>query len=150
MIGDSPFNTMESLDIHFKDIILRNLYVSPHKKRIQYDILDELQITLFPEQLRGYRKQLVMEGLIIEENPNEIDSPIEIPPEGYQAIQIFGSYQSYIADKQDAMQMERKNEKLKLKYMKLRNINIIVTILLTFLSFIAGILLSDQVKKLLQ
>ena len=91
-----------------------------------------------------------MEGLIIEENPNEIDSPIEITPEGYQAIQIFGSYQSYIADKQDAMQMERKNEKLKLKYMKLRNINIIVTILLTFLSFIAGILLSDQVKKLLQ
>ena len=66
------------------------------------------------------------------------------------SYQTFGSYQSYIADKQDAMQMERKNEKLKLKYMKLRNINIIVTILLIFLSFIAGILLSDQVKKLLQ
>ena len=37
---------MESLEIHFKGIILSDLYCDPRKKRIQYDILDKLQIKL--------------------------------------------------------------------------------------------------------
>ena len=79
---------MESLDIHLKDLILRDLHKTPKKKRIQFDIFDELQISLSTEQLIGYRKQLVMEGLITEENPEELDSPIEVTPKGYEVIHL--------------------------------------------------------------
>ena len=47
---------MESLEIHFKSIILSDLYCDPRKKRIQYDILDKLQIKLLPEQLLEFIK----------------------------------------------------------------------------------------------
>ena len=86
---------MKSLDTHFKDIILRDLYKDPRKKRIQQDIMDKLQTKLFPEQLISYRKQLVMEGLITEEEPDEIHSLIEITPKGYEAIEKYGSYLSW-------------------------------------------------------
>lgn len=51
--------------------------------------MDELQTKLFPEQLISYRKQLVMEGLITEEEPDEVHSLVEITPKGYEAIKLL-------------------------------------------------------------
>lgn len=140
---------MESLDVHFKNIILQNLYRNPCKKRIQQDIMDRLDTKLFDVQLVMYRKQLVMEGLIIEENPNEVHSFIEITPKGYKAIQTFGSYQSYLSHQQKGIKIQRENEIMKSRYLKLKTISILITTLLTVLSFIAGILLSGPIKELL-
>lgn len=111
--------------------------------------MDKLDTKLFDVQLVMYRKQLVMEGLIIEENPNEVHSFIEITPKGYKAIQTFGSYQSYIYHQQKGIKIQRENEIMKSRYLKLKTISILITTLLTVLSFIAGILLSDPIKELL-
>lgn len=140
---------MESLDNHFKDIILRDLFKTPAKKRIQSDIMDVLDIKLLPEQLISYRKQLVMEGLITEEDPENLHSSIEITTKGYNVIQVFGSYQAYIANEQKAVKLQRENEIMKSRYLRLKTISVIVTTVLAILSFIAGILLSNQVKELL-
>lgn len=85
---------MDSLETHFKDIILRDLYKDPRKKRIQRDIMSWYNVTLHDLQLISYRKQLVMEGLITEEEPDEVHSLIEITPKGYEAIKKYGSYQN--------------------------------------------------------
>lgn len=141
---------MDSLDTHFKGIILSNLHSDPCKKRIQRDIMDWINIKLLDTQLMTYRKQLVMEGLITEEEPDEVHSLIEITPKGYEAIQTFGSYQAYIIDQQRAIKIQRESEIMKSRYLRLKIIGIIITTLLSVLSFIAGILLSDQVKAILQ
>lgn len=141
---------MESLHIHFKDIILRNLYSDPRKKRIQQDIMDWSGTKLHDAQLISYRKQLVKEELITEEEPDAVDSLIEITSKGYEAIQAFGSYQAYIADQQRVIKLQRESEIMKSRYLKLKTISVVVTTLLTALSFIAGVLLSDQVKELIQ
>ena len=138
---------MEPLETHFKGIILSNLYRDPRKKRIQHDIMDELQTKLFPEQLISYRKQLVMEGLITEEEPDEL---VEITPKGYEAIQTFGSYQAYIANQQKAIKLQRESEIMKSRYLRLKTISIVITTLLSILSFITGILLSDLVKGIIK
>ncbi|KAB4494217.1 hypothetical protein GAC87_13415 [Bacteroides thetaiotaomicron] len=127
---------MEPLETHFKGIILSNLYRDPRKKRIQHDIMDELQTKLFPEQLISYRKQLVMEGLITEEEPDEVHSLVEITPKGYEAIQTFGSYQAYIANQQKAIKLQRESEIMKSRYLRLKTISIVITTLLSILSFI--------------
>lgn len=141
---------MDSLETHFKDIILRDLYKDPCKKYIQRDIMDYLDVKLFDVQLTSYRKQLVMEGLITEENPDNVHSLIQITPKGYNAIQTFGSYQAYIADQQKAIKFERESAIMKSRYLKLKTISIVITTLLSVLSFIAGILLSDQIKEILK
>ena len=141
---------MEPLETHFKGIILSNLYCDPRKKRIQHDIMDELQTKLFPEQLISYRKQLVMEGLITEEEPDEVHALVEITPKGYEAIQTFGSYQAYIADQQKAIKLQRESEVMKSRYLRLKTISIVITTLLSILSFITGILLSDLVKGIIK
>lgn len=144
------FYIMEPLETHLKGIILSNLYRDPRKKRIQHDIMDELQTKLFPEQLISYRKQLVMEGLITEEEPDEVHSLVEITPKGYEAIQTFGSYQAYIADQQKAIKLQRESEVMKSRYLRLKTISIVITTLLSILSFITGILLSDLVKGIIK
>lgn len=141
---------MDPLETHFKDIILRDLYKDPRKKYIQRDIMDYLDVKLFDVQLTSYRKQLVMEGLITEEDPDKVHSLIEITPKGYNAIQTFGSYQAYIADQQKAIKLERESAIMKSRYLKLKTISIVITTLLSILSFIAGILLSDQIKGILK
>ncbi|RGZ29952.1 hypothetical protein DW991_23215 [Bacteroides thetaiotaomicron] len=112
--------------------------------------MDELQTKLFPEQLISYRKQLVMEGLITEEEPDEVHSLVEITPKGYEAIQTFGSYQAYIADQQKAIKLQRESEVMKSRYLRLKTISIVITTLLSILSFITGILLSDLVKGIIK
>lgn len=144
------YRYMNSLDTHFKDIILRNLYKHPTSKRIQCDIMDELQVKLHPVQLVEYRKQLVIEELITEENPDEQDSPIEITAKGYEAIETFGSYQTYITNKQKSKYFQHKREIMESRYLKMKTLNIIITMILTIISFITGILLSDQIKELLK
>ena len=43
-----------------------------------------------------------MEGLITEENPEELDSPIEVTPKGYEVIHLHGSYGTFINSIQQA------------------------------------------------
>ncbi|WP_373259077.1 hypothetical protein [Bacteroides thetaiotaomicron] len=130
---------MKSLDTHFKDIILRDLYKDPRKKRIQQDIMDKLQTKLFPEQLISYRKQLVMEGLITEEEPDEIHSLIEITPKGYEAIEKYGSYQSFLAAKTTEIINNTKLTTLNIKQLRIKNLSILINIILAIL----GILLTS-------
>jgi hypothetical protein len=133
------FYIMKSLDTHFKDIILRDLYKDPRKKRIQQDIMDKLQTKLFPEQLISYRKQLVMEGLITEEEPDEIHSLIEITPKGYEAIEKYGSYQSFLAAKTTEIINNTKLTTLNIKQLRIKNLSILINIILAIL----GILLTS-------
>ena len=144
------FYIMDSLGTHFKDIILRDLYCDPRKKRIQYDILDKLQIKLFPEQLISYRKQLVMEELVTEDYPDEIDSPIEVTPKGYELIHLHGSYDAYINSMKQDEELRKESERLQAKYLRLKIYNTVITIFCTIISFIAGILLSGPIKQLWQ
>ena len=141
---------MESLEIHFKGIILSDLYCDPRKKRIQYDILDKLQIKLLPEQLISYRKQLIMEGLITEDCPDEIDSPVEITPKGYEIIHLHRSYDAYINSMKQDEELRKESERLQAKYLKLKIYNTVITIFCTIISFIAGILLSGPIKQIWQ
>ncbi|WP_291528598.1 hypothetical protein [Bacteroides sp. UBA939] len=140
---------MDDFANNFKNTILLDLYKSPQKKRIQQDIFDILNIPLHPTQLISYRKQLVAEGLIREENPDEDDSPIEVTSKGYKAIQLYGSYMNYIkVQKNDAL-LSRESQKMQQKYLKLKYVCSIITIILSILSFIAGILLSDRIQNIL-
>ena len=133
---------MESLEIHFKGIILSDLYCDPRKKRIQYDILDKLQIKLLPEQLISYR--------ITEDCPDEIDSPVEITPKGYKIIHLHRSYDAYINSMKQDEELGKESERLQAKYLKLKIYNTVITIFCTIISFIAGILLSGPIKQLWQ
>lgn len=112
--------------------------------------MDTLDTKLFPEQIISYRKQLVIEGLVTELNPNEEDSLIEITPKGYKAIQIYGNYINYVRAKQQEVSLSQKHQKIQQRYLKLKVISIIVTIILSIVSFIAGILLSTPIRNILQ
>lgn len=140
---------MDSLDTHFKDIILRHLYRMPQKQRIQKDIMSRLDTVLLPVQIISYRKQLVMEGLITESNPNEEDSPIEATLEGYKVIQLYGNYMDYVKAKKKEVSLSRESQKMQQKYLKLKFVCTIITIILSILSFITGILLSDRIQNIL-
>jgi hypothetical protein len=134
----------------FKGIILSALYRNPTKKRIQHDIMDPLEVRLFPVQLLSYRKQLVMEGLITDDGSNEVDALIEITPKGYEAIQQYGGYMEY----REAQLKEKENklayQELERKYLRYKIRSILVAIVLSIASFITGILLSNQVRELWQ
>lgn len=134
------------LDAEMKDTILRDLYKIPVRKKIQRDIFGALGINLHQVQLYAYRKQLVAEGMIAECNPQEEDCEVEITVKGYEAIQMFGSYQAYCKEKKKQAMSERSLQYLKERNLRLVNMNIIVGII----TFIAGILLSDQVKNILK
>lgn len=142
---------MDSLETHFKDIILRDLYKDPRKKRIQRDIMSWYNVTLYDIQLISYRKQLVMEGLITEEDPDEVHSLIEITPKGYEAIKKYGSYQSFLdANTMDAIN-STKLTTLNIKQLRIKNLSILINIILAIL----GILLTaytiyqnDQINDL--
>ena len=141
---------MDSLDTHFKDIILRDLYTRPYKKRIQQDIMCWLNVNLTPEQLISYRKQLVVEGLIIDLCPEQDDPPIEITPEGYKAIQYFGTYQNYCQESKKMAMSEREVQYLKERNIRLKNLNIIVGTICFIIGSISGILLSAPIKNILK
>lgn len=91
-----------------------------------------------------------MEGLITEDVPDEIDSPVEIPPKGYDIIHLHGSYDGYIKSMRQDEELRKESERLQAKYLKLKMYHTIFTIICTIGSFIAGILLSGPIKELLQ
>lgn len=130
---------MESLDTHFKDIILRDLYKDPCKKRIQHDIMDWIDIRLTDIQLITYRKQLVMEGLITEEKPDEVHSLIAITPKGYEVIERYGNYQSFLEAKEMDTINNTKLTTLNIKQLRIKNLSILINIILAIL----GILLTS-------
>ena len=98
----------------------------------------------------NYKLNYFLEGLITEEEPDEVHSLVEITPKGYEAIQTFGSYQAYIANQQKAIKLQRESEIMKSRYLRLKTISIVITTLLSILSFITGILLSDLVKGIIK
>lgn len=121
----------------------------PQKQRIQKDIMSRLNTVLLPVQIISYRKQLVIEGLITESNPNEEDSPIEATPEGYKAIQLYGNYMDYVKAKKKDASLSRESQEMQQKYLKLKLVCTVITIILSILSFITGILLSDRIQNIL-
>nr|DAJ14679.1 MAG TPA: Transcriptional regulator, MarR/EmrR family, emrR, transcriptional regulator, DNA-binding [Siphoviridae sp. ctEfY6] len=130
---------MESLETHFKGIILNNLHHDPRRKRIQHDIMDWINVKLADVQLITYRKQLVMEGLITEEEPDEVHSLIAITPKGYEVIERYGNYQSFL----EAQTMDTINNTklttLNIKQLRIKNLSILINIILAIL----GILLTS-------
>ena len=88
-----------------------------------------------------------MEGLITEENPEELDSPIEVTPKGYEVIHLHGSYGTFINSIQQAEVLRKESEKLQAQNLKLKKY---ITITLSILSFITGILLSDLIKGIIK
>lgn len=90
-----------------------------------------------------------MEGLITESNPNEEDSPIEATLEGYKVIQLYGNYMDYVKAKKKEVSLSRESQKMQQKYLKLKFVCTIITIILSILSFITGILLSDRIQNIL-
>ena len=134
----------QELADRMKNAILCDLFAMPVRKRIQKDIMDALNIRLHEVQLYAYRKQLVAEGMITEYEDGTPDCEIEITVKGYEAIQYFGSYQSYRKEKRKQALSERNLQYLKERNLRLVNLNIIVG----FVSFILGILLSAPLKTL--
>lgn len=84
------------------------------------------------EQLIGYRKQLVMEGLITEENREELDSPIEVTPKGYEVIHLHGSYGTFINSIQQAEVLRKESEKLQAQNLKLKSIVLLLLLLFQY------------------
>ena len=80
-----------------------------------------------------------MEGLITEEEPDEIHSLIEITPKGYEAIEKYGSYQSFLAAKTTEIINNTKLTTLNIKQLRIKNLSILINIILAIL----GILLTS-------
>lgn len=127
---------MESLDTHFKGIILSAFRRDPRKKRIQHDIMDWIDVKLTDIQLITYRKQLVMEGLITEEEPDEVNSLIEITPKGYDIIEKYGNYQSFLAAKAIDTINNTKLTTLNIKQLRIKNLSILINIILAILGIL--------------
>lgn len=139
-------DNMNNTDDDNKSVILETLHRIPDKLSIKKDIFDVLRKDIQLKQIVLYRKQLIKEGLITEENPDDPDSRVEITTEGYNAIEFYGNYIAYKKE-QEKLYKSRKNlEYLREKNVRLNNINVIIGII----SFIAGILLSDPIKSILK
>ncbi len=111
--------------------------------------MSRLDTVLLPVQIISYRKQLVIEGLITESNPNEEDSLIEATPEGYKVIQLYGNYMDYVKAKKKDASLSRESKEIQQKFLKLKFVCTVITIILSILSFITGILLSDRIQNIL-
>ena len=129
-----------------KNTILCDLFTMPTRKRIQRDIMEPLGIRLHEVQLYAYRKQLVAEGMITEYEDGTPDCEIEITVKGYEVIQFFGTYPAYCKEKRKQALSERNLQYLKERNLRLVNLNIIVG----FVSFILGALLSAPLKTLVR
>lgn len=138
------------LGVKMKNTILCDLYKLPVRKRIQKDIFTPLDIHLHSVQLFTYRKQLVAEGLVQEFNPAEEDCEIEITTKGYEAIQLHGNYQNYCMEKKKQVLSERSLQYLKERNLRLKNLNIIISIISFITGSITGVLLSDPIRNILR
>ena len=99
-----PHTPDRRLADRMKNSILCALYALPTRKRIQRDIMEALGIHLHEVQLYAYRKQLVAEELIREYEDGTTDCEVEITLKGYEAIQLFGTYQDYCREKKKQAQ----------------------------------------------
>ena len=98
-----------------------------------------IDVKLTDIQLITYRKQLVMEGLITEEEPDEVNSLIEITPKGYDIIEKYGNYQFFLAAKAIDTINNTKLTTLNIKQLRIKNLSILINIILAIL----GILLTS-------
>lgn len=134
-------------DEKLTDTILQVLHRIPDYISMKNNILIPLKIEIDDVQIMLIRKRLVLEGLIVEKDPDTTDSLIKITPEGYQAIDIFENYLSYKQHKKQGVTLQREVDILNIKYLRLKNISISITIIATIISFMSGVLLSDPVKE---
>lgn len=128
-------------------IILQVLHRIPNYISVQNNILIPLKIEIDDVQIMLIRKRLVLEGLIVEKDPDSIKSLIKITPEGYQAIDVFEDYLSYKQHKKQGVTLQREFDVLNIKYLRLKSISISITIMATIISFMSGVLLSDPIKE---
>ena len=112
---------------------------------VQHNIIKPLNLNIDELHIRIVCRQLLLEGLI-EECNSEKGILIRITQEGYKAIKLFDTYTIYKRETKKAALSEKKIIYLKEKNILLKNINLEIAII----TFIAGILLSDPIKKLLK
>lgn len=134
-------------DEKLANIILQVLHRIPDYISLQSNVFLPLNIEVDNARIMLIRKRLVLEGLIIEKEPASVDSLIKITPEGYQAIDVFEDYPSYKQHKRQGVTLQREVDVLNVKYLRLKNISISITIIATIISFMSGVLLSDPVKE---
>lgn len=68
--------------------------------------------------------------------------------EGFNMMSVYGSYLAYIDNKQEEVYYKKTMQKLKKENMMLANMKLKFFIITSALSFIAGILLSDPIKRI--
>lgn len=134
-------------DDEIKNKILLVLHKIPDALSIQRNVLEPLNIQLDTSRIMMIRKQLVIEGLITERDPKDIQSLIEITPEGYYAVDVFEDYHSYKLHKKQGVALQREVDVLNMKYLRLKTVSIVMTIVATIISFISGVLLSTPIKE---
>lgn len=133
-------------DNRLADIILQALYHVPDFLSIQDNILAPLKIEVTDKKIMLIRRHLFMQGMIEEQDSNDVYSLVKITPEGYQAIDLFGTYDAYCKEQKKMALSQREILYLKERNIRLKNLNIIIGII----SFIAGILLSSPIKSILK
>ena len=127
------------------NILMEALYKIPDYMSVQHNIIKPLNLNIDELHIRIVCRQLLLEGLI-EECNSEKGILIRITQEGYKAIKLFDTYTIYKRETKKAALSEKKIIYLKEKNILLKNINLEIAII----TFIAGILLSDPIKKLLK
>lgn len=133
-------------DNRLADIILQALYHVPDYLSIQDNILYPLKIEVTDEKIMLIRRRLFMQGMIEEQDPDDVHSLVKITPKGYQAIDLFATYDAYCKEQKRMKISQREILYLKEKNIRLKNLNIVIGII----SFIAGILLSSPIKNILK
>ncbi len=133
-------------DNRLADIILQALYHVPDYLSIQDNILVPLKVEETDKKIMLIRRRLFMQGMIEEQDSADIYSLVKITPKGYQAIDLYGTYDAYCKEQKKMKLSQREILYLKERNIRLKNLNIIIGII----SFIGGILLSSPIKNILK
>ena len=141
---------MTSLNSKNKNTIMMALYARPIPQRIQSDIMNPLGITLIKEQIDNCRSQLIIENIIKEELSLEKEVPVIITPHGYKMIERYGSYIDYKLAEKNEFFGKLEHDKLQRQMLKVKITATLITVIMSVISFIAGILLSNPIKSIFQ
>ena len=106
-------------DNRLADIILQALYHVPDYLSIQDNILVPLKVEETDKKIMLIRRRLFMQGMIEEQDSADIYSLVKITPKGYQAIDLYGTYDAYCKE-----QKKMKLSQREILYLKERNIRL--------------------------
>lgn len=133
-------------DSRLADIILQALYHVPDHLSIQDNILAPLRIEVSTKKIMLIRRHLFMQGLIEEQDSDDVSSLVKITVKGYQIIDLYGTYDAYCKEQKRMSLTQREILYLKERNIRLKNLNIVIGII----AFITGILLSSPIKNILK